>query len=93
MHGGAFSTMRLMHNGGLCNVWLCIMRLMHDEGMIDASSQSRFVQICLQEWRFLAQRTSKAVVRCLRLHSFYLLRVYMCFPATCLLGVREMCQA
>ena len=55
MHGGAFSTMRLMHNGGLCNVWLCIMRLMHDEGMIDASSQSRFVQICLQEWRSFAQ--------------------------------------
>ena len=26
-----------MHNRGLCNVWLRIMRLTHDESMIDAN--------------------------------------------------------
>ena len=30
IYGGAPSTLRLMHNRGVCNVWLRIMRLTHD---------------------------------------------------------------
>ena len=46
MHGGAFSTVRLMHNRGLCNVWLRIMGQMNCEGMIDAASQARLSTQC-----------------------------------------------
>ncbi len=69
-----------MHNGGLMQtLWLCIMRLMHGEDLLNVPA--RVVEI-------LCPRTSVPCSHAVVAFALALaIVVYMCFPGTSLLGV------